>query len=204
MKAKNMDSVGLELSDDKLKIACLHRSTKHYKIVTKSILCIDEQAAKNIQALLTSLCKDAPGLQLAGQPTYISLAEGYVNRCNLSIEGDILRLKPYIIDAYIFARAIEASERPLAEIYIDYQIVEPQARDAEHTEVTIVWAEKSLLQPYFMALKPYNVNIKALELAEHSRRRFMAKTLPIYNDDKTAEFAICCGAALREWGAEGV
>ncbi|MDO8954687.1 MAG: hypothetical protein Q7V63_07555 [Gammaproteobacteria bacterium] len=204
MKGQGNDSLGIELSNNKLKAVWIQRSEKRCRIMAKSIHCLMGPPVKSIRALIADLSKGAPQLQLARLPTYMSLSGPLVNRCTLNIEGDILRLRPYVIDDYIFARAIESIERPLDEIFLEYYIVQSKISDAEHTEVMIVWVEKSQVQPYLLALKSYRLNVKALELAEHSNHRFMTKTMSTLPEEMDSEFSICCGAALREWEAEDV
>ncbi|MDF2939655.1 MAG: hypothetical protein K0R66_297 [Gammaproteobacteria bacterium] len=194
----NYNSIGIDLSENTSKIACLQSCPSHYQLIAQyEIFNADTSPSEHIENLIAGLAKNLSALKIKNLPTFLALSKSLAHQQRIQIEGDILRLRPYAVDQYIFERALDWIERPLKDLYLDYVVLE--SVDAEFTEVLIAWAEKAKLKAYLSKLKQLKIKLKAIELADMARKRFDHRKPKLHDPDRFINLGVAYGAALREW-----
>jgi len=183
----------------------LRKSKAHFHVMAKIGVDFEQETPQfAVKLAIDGLSKIAPGLKLPGIAAYFTIADDLLSKQVLAIEGDILRLQPYVIDKYILTRAQENMPVPAKDLYFDYVVLKPNKYEQEITEVLFVWIKKSDIQPYIMAFTSFKLRLKAIELSEMSYQRYLNQTIPIAEIEGLANFANSCGAAMREWSNDGI
>ncbi|MDF2691019.1 MAG: hypothetical protein K0S29_874 [Gammaproteobacteria bacterium] len=198
MRTQNSKSIGIELAEQYARIICLQKRLFDgcYQVLASYELLGEHEPNKLIEQLVFHLKEGLSILKLNNIPVFIALSEKLVNQKLILIEGDIFRLKPHMIDRYVFARAQEAIEQSSKDFYLDYSIVSSDTSN-EHIEVMVSWIAKISLIPYVQCLKKYKLKANAVELPAMANQRFHQETSSI--EGLEVNFITCCGAAMRNW-----